>query len=132
MGTVHGPWGSRGARMDDIKSLSSQALPTQSIWSCFREVPFPPSSLPAFKGEETLMARNYFKNRSDTVLFLPLATWMILSLLGTLLKAGNPDFWKRTEIQLLEKVAEFVMQLLCELTIKGSGADGQTLRDQPG
>lgn len=54
---------------------------------------------------------------------------MILSLSSTLLKAGILASWKGTEIQLLEKVAEFVMQLLGELTAKGRGADSQVLRE---
>ena len=132
MRTVHGPRGSRGARMDGIQSLSSPALPTQGIRSCFREVPFPPSSLPISKEEAALMARNDVRNRSRTAPFLPPATWMIPSLSGTLPKADILAGWKRTAIQLLEEVAEFVMQLLGELTAKGRGADSQTLRDHPG
>lgn len=108
--TVHGPWGSCGARMNDIKSLSSQALPTQGICSFFREVPFPPSSLPNSREEATLTARNYVRNRSHTAPFLPAATWMTLSLSGTRPQAALLASSKRTAIQLLEKAAEFVMR----------------------
>jgi len=78
------------------------------------------------------MARSDLGNRSHTAPFLPLVTQIILSLSGTLPKADVPASWKRTEIQLLEKVAAFVMQLLGELTTKGRGADHQTLTDRPG
>lgn len=114
------------------QNLSSfQALPTQGIWSCFKEVPFPPSSPPTPKEKEILMARNGVRNRSHSALFLPSATRMILLLSGTLPKSGILANWKRTVIQLLEKVAEFVMQLLGELTTKGRGVDSQSLRDHP-
>lgn len=59
-----------------------------------------------------------------------LLLWMNLSLSSTLLKADILASWKGTEIQLLEKVAEFVMQLLGELTAKGRGADSQVLRER--
>lgn len=102
------------------------------IQSCFREVSLPPSSLPASNEEKNVMARNYVRNRSHAAPFLPPATWMIPSLSGTLPKAGNLASWKRAAIQLLEKVADFLMQLLGELTTKGRAADSQTLRNHPG
>lgn len=132
MRTVHGPQGSGGARMGDKKYLSSYDLLTQDeIQSCFREVPLLPSSLPASKEEKTLMARNYVRNRSHTAPFLPPPTWMIPSLSSTLLKAGILASWKREVIQLLEKVADFLMHLLGELTTKGRGADSQAHRNHP-
>lgn len=59
------------------------------------------------------------------------ATRMILLLSRTLPKSGILASWKRTVIQLLEKVTEFVMQLLGELTTKGRGVGKQTVRDHP-
>lgn len=124
--TVQDPQSSHGVRMDDIKI--SCLLYLHKAFGAALERSHSHLAVPLLLKKRKFLWPEMVSEIDPTLRF---ATRMILLLSGTLPKFGILGSWKRTVIQLLEKVAEFVMQLLGELTAQGRGVGKQTLRHHP-